>query len=151
MEDSRLSRRLFLVGGLGIAGGAALSHTWHLSAVDAKDKVPHEISLVQFSVQGKIEGNVKVQTIVKSDEEWKQQLTREAYEVARREGTERAYSGEYWDLHENGLYRCICCNTALFRSDTKFDSGTGWPSFWQPIARENVRETSDMTLGMMRT
>jgi peptide-methionine (R)-S-oxide reductase len=89
--------------------------------------------------------------IMKTDAEWKQQLSRAAYEVARHDDTETAYSGEYWNLHDKGLYHCICCDTPLFSSDTKFDSGTGWPSFWQPLAKENVRESTDISLGMERT
>ena len=88
--------------------------------------------------------------IVKTDAEWKQQLSPAAYEIARRAGTERPYSGEYCNLHDKGIYHCICCDTPLFSSETKFESGTGWPSFWQPIAKENVRETGDISLGMER-
>jgi methionine-R-sulfoxide reductase len=84
-----------------------------------------------------------------NDAEWRQQLTPLQFEVTREEGTEMAFSGQY-DIHDKGLYRCICCGNALFSSDTKFDSGTGWPSFWQPIAEENVRTSSDTSLGMSR-
>ncbi len=87
----------------------------------------------------------------KTDAEWKAQLTREQYRVARKAGTERAFSGEYWDNHKNGIYACICCGTPLFASNTKFDSGTGWPSFWQPIAPANVGEKDDIGLFMRRT
>jgi len=73
------------------------------------------------------------------------------FAITRQADTELAYSGEYWNLHEEGLYRCICCDNALFTSDTKFDSGTGWPSYWSPIAPENVRTTRDTSLGMVRT
>jgi len=89
--------------------------------------------------------------VVKTDAEWQHQLSPAAFEVARRAGTERPYSGQYWNLHDKGLYRCICCDAALFSSDTKFESGTGWPSFWQPIAKENIRESLDMSLGAERT
>ncbi len=90
-------------------------------------------------------------TIRKTDEEWENELTPEQFRIARRRGTERAFTGEYWDNHERGKYRCICCGTALFASDTKFDSGTGWPSFYAPLARENVREETDNSLLMRRT
>jgi peptide-methionine (R)-S-oxide reductase len=75
-----------------------------------------------------------VPKVVKSDAEWRSQLSAISYEVARHAGTERPYSGDTWNLHDRGLFRCICCDTAVFSSETKFDSGTGWPSFWQPIA-----------------
>ena len=88
--------------------------------------------------------------VVKTDTEWKQQLTREQYEVTRRKGTERAFSGQYWNNHQKGVYRCICCDNDLFKSDTKFDSGTGWPSFWAPISEENVLTESDHSYGMER-
>ena len=87
----------------------------------------------------------------KTDAEWKAQLTPEQYRVARKAGTERAFSGEYWDNHRNGLYACICCGTPLFASTTKFDSGTGWPSFWQPVTPANVAEKDDSGFFMRRT
>lgn len=89
--------------------------------------------------------------IVKTDDEWRHELTPEQYVVARRKGTERAFTGEYWNNHEDGLYRCVCCGTPLFRSDEKFDSGTGWPSFWAPAAEENVRTETDTSFLMERT
>ena len=87
---------------------------------------------------------------MKSDEEWRAQLSPDSFAVTRHEGTERAFSGEYAASHASGLYRCICCDTALFDSRTKFESGTGWPSFYQPISKRNVREIADVTLGMQR-
>ncbi len=88
--------------------------------------------------------------IVKSEAEWKKQLTREQYQVTREKGTERAFSGEYWNTHDDGIYRCICCGNELFDSKTKFESGTGWPSFYAPLAAENVDEEVDMSYGMRR-
>ena len=88
---------------------------------------------------------------MKSENEWRQQLPPQAFNVARQDGTEMAFTGQYWNNHEPGLYRCICCGTALFSSDAKFESGTGWPSFWQPVAEENVEEIDDNTFGMRRT
>src|SRR5262245_45145327 len=96
-------------------------------------------------------GSRKVEKILKTEPEWKQQLTPEQYEVTRKKGTERAFTGKYWNNHEVGIYRCACCGAALFTSDTKFDSGTGWPSFWSPIAEENVRTETDTSYGMERT
>ena len=97
-------------------------------------KDPAKIKL--YSVAQK--GFFMSEKVVKTDAEWKQQLTREQYEVTRKKGTERAYTGEYWNNHEKGIYQCVCCGNDLFSSETKFESGTGWPSFWQPIAQENV-------------
>jgi peptide-methionine (R)-S-oxide reductase len=92
-----------------------------------------------------------VDKIRKSDDEWRAQLSPEQFKVARKKGTERAFSGEYWDNHADGTYVCVCCGTPLFASDTKFDSGTGWPSFTQPVAPENVREVDDSSFFMRRT
>ena len=86
----------------------------------------------------------------KPDAEWREQLTPEQYHVTRKAGTERAYSGKYWDSHEDGVYTCVCCGTELFDAQTKFDSGTGWPSFYQPLKPENVGEKEDKSLWMRR-
>jgi len=88
--------------------------------------------------------------ITKSDAEWRAQLTPEQYDVARRKGTERAFTGIYWDCHENGVYRCVCCDAELFEADDKFDSGTGWPSFTRAIAAGRVRTEVDRSHGMVR-
>ena len=104
-----------------------------------------------FTPAGISAGKVELPRIIKSDNEWREQLSPASYQVTRHEGTERPFSGEYDKNHAAGLYHCICCDTALFDSRTKFDSGTGWPSFWQPISRLNVIETSDSTFGMRRT
>jgi peptide-methionine (R)-S-oxide reductase len=88
--------------------------------------------------------------VVKTDADWKNQLTPEQYDVTRHQGTERAFTGEYWDNHEKGMYNCVCCGNQLFTSDTKFESGTGWPSFYQPVNKTNVGETNDSGFGMTR-
>lgn len=89
--------------------------------------------------------------VQKTDDEWRQLLTPEQYRVTRRHGTERAFSGEYWNCHEPGTYRCVCCGAELFDSATKFDSGTGWPSFWQPASTDNVATQTDRGFFMVRT
>ena len=89
--------------------------------------------------------------IIKPDAEWKAALTPEQFHVARQKGTERAFTGQYWDHHEKGVYRCVCCGAELFRSAEKFDSGTGWPSFWQPAVTANVATAADHGLFMQRT
>lgn len=112
---------------------------------------PRYVNLVEFTPSGKREGVVTVEKVVKTDEEWKQTLSPEQFQVARHAGTEPAFSGKYWNLHEKGIYNCVCCGTALFDSTTKFESGTGWPSFWEPIAKQNIETRTDMTYGMLRT
>ena len=92
-----------------------------------------------------------MEKIRKPDAEWKKELTDEQYYVCRQKGTERAFAGKYWDNHEKGMYRCACCGNELFDSDTKFDSGTGWPSFWAPVSQENVETEEDNSFMMRRT
>jgi peptide-methionine (R)-S-oxide reductase len=121
--DRRLTRREFVV----VAAAAALCRP---SVSD--------VTIVQFSDKGERVGVVRLPKVVKSDDDWRKQLTPLSFEITRRRGTERPFSGAYWDLHEKGLFRCICCDTALFSSAAKFNSGTGWPSYWEPIAEENV-------------
>lgn len=88
--------------------------------------------------------------IVKAEEEWKKQLTPEQFYVCRQKGTETAFTGEYWNCKEKGIYRCVCCGSDLFSADSKFDSGTGWPSFWAPVAQESVKTEEDNSLFMRR-
>jgi peptide-methionine (R)-S-oxide reductase len=89
--------------------------------------------------------------VVKSDAEWRNELEPMEYQVTRHAATERAFTGKFWDHHEHGTYTCVCCNTPLFRSDAKFDSGCGWPSYFEPIDPANVIEKVDRTHGMLRT
>jgi len=109
------------------------------------------VKLVEFESYGKKKGTVVVDKVAKSDAEWKQQLTAAQFEVTRKKGTERAFTGKYDKVYDKGLYRCVCCDNALFSSDTKFDSRTGWPSFYAPIAQENLVNESDVQFGMRRT
>ena len=114
-------------------------------------QAPQEVTIVEFTDSGERKETVHVPKIMKSDAEWRQQLSPNAYDITRHDDTEMAFTGQYWNNHEQGIYRCICCNTALFSSETKFESGTGWPSFYQPIAEENVESIDDNTFGMRRT
>ena len=118
-----------------------------LSAQKAKPVGDGKIKVYSAKDRGFIMSN----KVNKSEEEWKKQLTPEQYHVTREQGTERAFTGKYWDNHEKGVYKCVACGNDLFNSDTKFDSGTGWPSFYQPIAKENVGTETDSSLMMTRT
>ena len=140
-----LYRRGFL---MSLAGGAGVFSI--LAAVDKTGR-GGKVKIVEFDANGNKTGVVEVDKIVKTEAEWKKQLDAEQFEVTRHEGTERAGSGKYAYNHADGLYHCICCNTVLFDSKTKFESGTGWPSFYQPIAKENVVEQTDRSFGEIRT
>ena len=145
------SRRAFLLGTGAVVGGSLLWHWRQPRVIAAIKSEPGEVTIVKFSDDGKRLDKVKVQKVIKTEEEWRKQLPAGSFEITRHADTEIAYTGKYWNLHDKGIYRCICCDNALFSSATKFDSGTGWPSFWEPIAQENVREITDNSLGMERT
>ena len=139
-----MQRREFLLA----LSGMALAYSARSFA--AKPAANDQVTIMKYSDDGKPRGLVNL-TKVNKDAEWKKRLSPLAYEVTRQQGTERAFSQPGYDRHEPGIYRCICCDNALFDSGTKYDSGTGWPSFWQPIAPENVRNITDHMLGMTRT
>jgi peptide-methionine (R)-S-oxide reductase len=109
------------------------------------------VAIMEFSNDGQSKGVVMASKVEKADDQWRKLLTPEQYDVTRHKGTEPPYTNKYADNHQKGLYRCICCATALFSSDTKFESGTGWPSFYQPIAKQNVRTEADRSFFMNRT
>ena len=140
-----------LLGGtaLAVAGWLLLHPSRAATAALAQDSTL--VSIAEFASDGHRLRTIKLPMVVKTDEQWRAQLSPISYQVTRHEGTERAFSGQYWNLHDRGLYRCICCDTALFDSATKFESGTGWPSFWQPIARENLIAFQDSSYFMVRT
>jgi len=134
------NRRSFLRLLSGIAaGGAAFAGGKHEARL---------LRIAEFDAAGGKKGIVEVEKIEKPDSAWRQQLTPEQFEVARRKGTEPAFHNKYFDNHEDGLYKCICCGTVLFDSKTKFESGTGWPSFYAPIAKENVATHTDYSYGI---
>jgi peptide-methionine (R)-S-oxide reductase len=144
-----LSRRALLGGGLGlvalaVAGRAARGAT-------PAPATPGTVTLARYSDAGEALGTEVVAKVVKTDAQWRAQLSDIAWRVTRHEGTEVPFTGALWNNHARGIYRCVCCGTALFDSRTKFESGTGWPSFWQPIASRNVVEKSDRSFGMVRT
>ena len=147
-----LSRRTFLSTCSLAFAGLALGFNGRSDAAGSRGKVaPGKVTVVQFSNAGKRLRSAQVDRLVRTDASWKQQLSPLAYDVARRGGTERPFSGSLLNVKGKGVFRCICCDTALFDVATKFESGTGWPSFWQPIARQNVIEDRDVSLGMVRT
>jgi peptide-methionine (R)-S-oxide reductase len=152
-ESSKVTRRVFLGSALMIGGGIYIfsmrkTHTDEMQSAEAS--TPQEVTIVEFSDSGERKGTVKVPKVSKSEAEWRKQLTPNAFDITRHDDTEMAFTGKYWNEHEKGLYRCVCCGTALFDSATKFESGTGWPSFYQPIAEENVSTSSDRSFGMQR-
>ncbi|MBT9329561.1 peptide-methionine (R)-S-oxide reductase MsrB [Acidipila sp. 4G-K13] len=147
----QMTRRFFVIAGSSAVTAMFLNLRYGTERVEAKTGALKEVRIVEFSAAGQRGDTVSLPVITRTDAEWKQQLSSAAFYITRQDGTERPYSGEYWDLHDKGLYHCICCDTTLFSSDTKFESGTGWPSFWQPIAKENIREILDLSLGIERT
>jgi len=145
-DSSQLQRRMFLKA-LG-AGLPIVLGVRTLSAfASAKKQV---VRIVQFDAFGVRTGVVELEKVEKPEAEWRKQLTAEQFQVTRQAGTEYPGTGKYANNHADGLYHCICCDTVLFDSKTKFESGTGWPSFWQPIAKENVAVQSDNSHGMQR-
>ena len=149
-----LSRRAFVVGSLtataAIIINKALLHAADDSAGSSAGGI-QKVSIVEFTNAGQKKGTVMADKVVKTDAEWQKILDPEQYEVTRHAGTEPPFANKYDKWHEKGLFRCICCGTALFSSDNKFDSGTGWPSFWAPIAPENISTKTDRSLFMSRT
>jgi peptide-methionine (R)-S-oxide reductase len=150
--EPRNRRRAFLASAAAAIAGLALWQ-WRRPRLlqAAASSEPKDVTIVLFSDSGQRLKKIQVAKIIKTPEEWRKQLSANAYDITRNADTEMAFSGAYWNLHDKGLYRCIGCDNALFDSSTKFDSGTGWPSFWAPIAAENVTETRDSTFGMVRT
>jgi peptide-methionine (R)-S-oxide reductase len=152
--SKRMTRRMFLGGGAAVVAASGVFWLRRSPGVEASVAVhgtPGEVVVVNFSKEGANLGAQRVAKVVKTDGEWLRQLGKNSYEIARQADTEMPFSGVSLNEHANGVFRCVCCETALFGSQTKFESGTGWPSFWVPIAKENVVEITDSTLGMERT
>ena len=148
-----MGRRMFFLSAASLAGGLVYVGTRRTAPVEAGavEGAAKEVNIVEFADDGTRKGVVRVPKVVKTDKEWRAQLSPLAYAVTRKEDTENAFSGKLWNLHDKGIYRCICCDTAVFSSETKFDSRTGWPSFWQVIAKENVQLIEDHSFGLDRT
>ena len=154
VSSPNLQRRAFLASSVAALAGLALWQ-WRKSAVlktvAAAASSPKEVTIVLFSDAGQRLKQVRIAKVIKTADEWRKQLSPGVFDITRNADTEIAFTGKYWNLHDKGVYRCPCCDNALFDSATKFESGTGWPSFWAPIAAENVTEIHDTTFGMART
>jgi peptide-methionine (R)-S-oxide reductase len=152
-EEAAVSRRRIFLATAASALAGVLLWSWRkpgfVHAKESNQPVTN-VTIVEFSDSGEQLKAVQVPKVVKTDDEWRKQLSRSAFTITRQADTEFAFSGAYWNNEANGLYRCICCGNALFSSKTKFDSGTGWPSFWAPIAKENVQTTRDAGFGEVR-
>jgi peptide-methionine (R)-S-oxide reductase len=138
------SRRAFLASAAFGAMATAFARKTRAQAL------AQEVEIEEFSRNGQSLGVRKLAKIVKAESEWRAQLSPEAFTITRQAGTERAFTGAYWNNHDEGLYRCVGCDTALFDSATKYESGAGWPSFWAPIAKANIVESDDHSFGITR-
>ena len=145
------SRRHFLASSALAFAALAIGCARKSEAAAAPRAKSGKVTLVDFSNDGKRLGTIQVDRVVRTDAQWRKQLSPLSYEVTRHAATERAFTGSLLNEHRKGVFRCICCDTALYDSATKFESGTGWPSFWRPIAAQNVVESDDTTFGMTRT
>jgi len=148
--ENRYHRRAFLC--VVVAG----SGVWWVFERESRElerlaSLPVMVTVATFDDRGRQTGVVRRLRFHRSDDEWRKRLAVDQFQMTRRADTELAFTGAYWNFHEDGLYRCVCCSSALFDSRTKFDSGTGWPSFTQPIWTENVVESPDATFGISRT
>lgn len=147
LKEQLIRRRVLLIAPFAFAGLVAVSsHGKEDRAADANE----DVTVVEFDDQGRRVGPRVVKRVVKTDAEWRSLLSAEQFYVTRRQGTDTAFTGTYYELHDSGLFRCVGCGTALFSSAAKFDSGTGWPSFWEPVAEENIRKVKDTSLFLER-
>jgi peptide-methionine (R)-S-oxide reductase len=149
-----VNRRVLITGLASLAGSYGLFWTMRRALmgapVRASERNPGPVTLVQFRDNGERTGVATLPKVVKSDSDWLRVLSEEQFQVTRRSATEPPFHNAYFQNHQDGLYRCICCDNALFSSQTKFESGTGWPSFWEPIAKENVYVSTDSSLFLVR-
>ncbi|MBV9768830.1 MAG: peptide-methionine (R)-S-oxide reductase MsrB [Bryobacterales bacterium] len=153
LKDELTRRRALLIMPFAFAGLYALvtrKGSDSNRSVSANDSNA-EVAIVEFNDSGEKLGTARLRKVVHSSAEWRRHLSAEQYYVTRQQGTDTSFSGTYYQIHQPGLFRCICCNNAVFSADTKFDSGTGWPSFWAPIAEQNIGTRSDFSLLIKRT
>ena len=151
---SQTTRRFFIGGAAATVAGATLLSLRRAPGVEASTEIhgtPGEVTIVDFANDGRQLATQKLPRILKTDGAWFTQLGKNSYNITRQADTEMPYAGVLLNEHRRGIFRCVCCETALFNAQTKFDSGTGWSSFWQPIARENIVERTDRSLGIART
>ncbi len=151
-----MTRRTML-GIVALGGGGLVAwRRWPSASVveagsPAVSSEPKAVTIVDFSDAGLRQAAKEVPKLVKTEAEWRRQLSPISFEVTRHAATEWPFTGATWNLHDSGIYRCVCCETALFSSETKFESGTGWPSFWTPLDKKNIVEESDRSFGTVRT
>jgi peptide-methionine (R)-S-oxide reductase len=151
VEPRGIPRRVFIAAPVVFVGLIAVLRRGKRPLPDpAESGTGPEVTIVLFRDRGERLAAVRLNKILKTDAAWRKSLWSEEYLIARGGATEVAYTGQYWNCHEPGLYRCVCCGNALFRSQEKFDSATGWPSFWIPAAEENVRTIEDNRIGIAR-
>jgi peptide-methionine (R)-S-oxide reductase len=151
VASPNIHRRVFLATSFASIAGLALWQWRKPTVLEAALPEAKDVSIILFSDSGERLKKVQIAKVIKTSAEWRKQLSPGVFDITRNADTELAFTGKYWNLHDKGIYRCICCDNALFASATKFESGTGWPSFWSPIAAENVTEIRDSTFGMVRT
>jgi peptide-methionine (R)-S-oxide reductase len=145
-----ISRRIFIVGGLAfLAAACKRKGTLPAATATQADSSLPAAKIRLYSASRK--DYIMSEKIVKSEAEWRNQLTEEQFHVTREQGTEKAFTGDTWNNHEKGIYQCICCGNDLYSSEHKYESGTGWPSFWQPIAPENIATRADNSFFSRRT
>jgi peptide-methionine (R)-S-oxide reductase len=150
-SETKLGRRSILQYGMALALGSSVLGRAIAATATVADAKTADVTIEYFSAAGKSEKTARVPKLVKTDAEWHKQLgSGIEYQVTRQAGTEAPFTGKTWNNHADGLYRCICCDTALYDSKTKFESGTGWPSFWQPVSALNIVKASDRSFGMQR-
>jgi peptide-methionine (R)-S-oxide reductase len=151
-REGEMERRVLLTMPVAFAALLAAVYRKERNVPDPKMSGTGEaVDVVDIADSGESRGVLHTQKVVKSDEAWRAELAPDEFAVTRKKGTERAFTGRYWNNHEHGIYRCACCGTVLFRSDQKFDSGTGWPSFWAPATEQNVATETDRSFFMERT